>query len=96
MMMLITLVLVVAVLGFATNAPSVLTVNIFLKMTYFLENIFRKLILKMRKKNILFNWFRWKPLILLVIPNNYMKKKKKKKKKTLGISFKQEKTKSRN
>ena len=37
MMMLITLVLVVAVLGFATNASSVLTVNIFLKMTYFLE-----------------------------------------------------------
>ena len=74
-MMLITLVLVVAVLGFATNASSVLTVNIFLKMTYFLENIFRKLILKMRKKNILFNWFRWKPLILLVIPNKYMKKK---------------------
>ena len=50
MMMLITLVVVVAVLGFATNAPSVLTENIFLKMTYFLENIFRKLTLKMSKK----------------------------------------------
>ena len=49
-MMLMTIVVVVAVLGFATNAPSVLTENIFLKMTYFLENIFRKLTLKMSKK----------------------------------------------
>ena len=55
MMMLITLVVVVvAVLGFATNAPSVLTENIFLKMTNFLENIFRKLTLKMSKKTFFF------------------------------------------
>ena len=50
MMMLITLVVVLVVIGFATNAPSVLTENFFLKMMYFLENIFRKLTLKMSKK----------------------------------------------
>ena len=72
-MMLITLVVVVAVLGFATSAPSVLTENIFLKMTYFLENIFRKLTLKMSKKTFFFCSL-GKSLILLVIPNNYMKK----------------------
>ena len=73
-MMLITLVVVVAVLRFATNAPSVLTENIFLKMTYFLENIFRKLTLKMSKKTFFFFCSLGKSLILLVIPNNYMKK----------------------
>ena len=73
MMMLITLVVVVAVLRFATNAPSVLTENIFLKMTYFLENIFRKLTLKMSKKTFFFCSL-GKSLILLVIPNNYMEK----------------------